>query len=177
MGTESHARPVDYYGKPPATSGNLAANQKDVLSTKVIIDALYESISGPAGQKRDWDRMRSLCVAEAYSIRTGKLEDGTVACKIMSTDEYIQQMDPWFVTNGFYEIEVHRVEERFGNIVHVFSTYESRRNQNDPHPFMRGINSIQLLYDGKRWWVMNVMWQHESPEFPLPQKYLGKINH
>jgi hypothetical protein len=174
MGNESQSQPVDYYGKAPAASRNLNANPKDVSSTKTIIDALYESISGPAGQKRDWDRMRTLCVEESYSIRTGKLEDGTVACKIMRTDEYILQMEPWFVTNGFYETEVHRVEERFGNISHVFSTYESRRSEDDPHPFMRGINSIQLLYDGNRWWVMNVMWQHESPEFPLPAKYLGR---
>ena len=117
--------------------------------------------------------MRSLCIEEAYSIRTGKLEDGTIACKVMRTEDYIRQMEPWLLANGFYETEVHRVEERFGNISHVFSTYESRRNPNDSEPFMRGINSIQLLYDGKRWWIVNVMWQHESEEYPLPAKYLS----
>jgi hypothetical protein len=172
MGAESKTLPADYYGKAPSASHGLTAKPKDVDSTKAIIDAMYESISGPAGQPRDWDRLRSLCLDEGYSIRTGKLEDGTLACKVMRTEEYIRQMEPWLLANGFFEIEVHRIEERFGNISHVFSTYESRRNANDPEPFMRGINSIQLFYDGKRWWVMNVMWQHESPEYPLPAKYL-----
>jgi hypothetical protein len=173
MGTEPRTLPDDYYGHAPSESRGLVANPKDTASTKAIIDAMYESISGPAAQQPDWDRMRSLCIEEAYSIRTGKLEDGTIACKVMRTEDYIRQMEPWLLANGFYETEVHRVEERFGNISHVFSTYESRRNPNDSEPFMRGINSIQLLYDGKRWWIVNVMWQHESDEYPLPAKYLS----
>jgi hypothetical protein len=172
MANEPKTLPVDYYGNPPAASHGLIANSKDVESTKAIIDAMYESVSGKAGQPRDWNRLRSLCIDEAYSIRTGKLEDGRVACKVMRTEEYIEQTESWLLSKGFYEIEVHRVEERFGNIVHVFSTYESRRSPDDPKPFMRGINSIQLLFDGKRWWVMNVMWQHESDEYQLPAKYL-----
>jgi len=161
----------NYYGKAPSSVYARLADPKDTESTKAIVDALYASLSGPAGVKRDWDRFRSLHTDSSKSIRTGKLPEGTVACSWMTNDEYIEQMNPWFESNGFYELEVHRVEERFGNIVHVFSTYESKHGLNEK-PYMRGINSIQLLYDGKRWWVMNVMWQHESDEFPLPAKYL-----
>jgi hypothetical protein len=133
---------------------------------------MYDCISGPAGQPRQWDRLRSLCVQRAYSIRVGRLPDHALGCKIMKTDEYIRQMEPWLLDNGFFEKEIHRVEERFGNIAHVFSTYESRRKADDPHPFMRGINSFQLMNDGHRWWIMNVMWEHESPENPIPRRYL-----
>ena len=133
---------------------------------------MYESISGPAGKAREWDRMRSLCLPETHSIRSGKLPDGTTACKIMDNEEFIRQMDGWLVTNGFYEYEIHRLEERFGHIAHVFSTYESKHHPDDPAPFMRGINSFQLLFDGARWWVLNVFWQHESAEFPIPARYL-----
>ena len=76
--------------------------------------------------------------------------------------------------NGFYEVELHRDVEQFGNIAHVFSTYESYRSKDDTEPFMRGINSIQMLYDGKRWWIINVYWMQESEEHPIPQKYLPK---
>jgi hypothetical protein len=58
--------------------------------------------------------------------------------------------------------------------VHVFSTYEARQKADDPKPFMRGINSIQLFNDGKRWWVVSILWQSESPDNPLPEKYLTK---
>jgi hypothetical protein len=164
--------PEDYYGSVPSAGVEFPARPQDVASTKAIIDAMYESLSGPAGQPRDWNRMKSLCVTKNHSIRTGKLPDGRVACKIMNTDEYIRQMEPWLLQNGFFETEIHRAEERFGNIAHVMSTYESRRNADDPKPFMRGINSYQLLFDENRWWVINAMWQHESDEFPIPSRFL-----
>ena len=74
--------------------------------------------------------------------------------------------------SGFFEKEVARRVERFGNIAHVFSTYESRRHADDPQPFARGINSIQLMNDRNRWWVVTVFWQAERPENPIPAKYL-----
>src|SRR5262249_39835329 len=148
MSTE---RPSDYYGSTPSAENPGPYDPKDVATTQSIVEALYDCISGPAGKPREWQRMKSLFVSAAHSIRTGKLPNGEFACKIMTNDEYIRQMDGWLVDNGFFEKEVHRVEDRFGNIAHVFSTYESRRKADDPEPFMRGINSIQLLFDGKRW--------------------------
>ena len=67
-----------------------------------------------------------------------------------------------------------RKSESFGNITHVFSTYESFRSKSDAEPFLRGINSIQLLNDGKRWWVVNIYWTPETTESPIPEKYLPK---
>jgi hypothetical protein len=74
----------------------------------------------------------------------------------------------------FFEKEVARRTESFGNIAHVFSTYESRRKSDDAKPFARGINSIQLMNDGKRWWIVTVFWQGEGPGNPLPEKHLSK---
>ena len=162
--------PDDFYGTAPALKADAAP--ADVETTQSIIEAMYESICGPAGQPRRWNRIRSLCLPQACFIRVGKLPEGTLGCKVMRTPEYIEQMEPWLLANGFYEKEVHRVEERFGNIAQVFSTYESRRSADDPEPFMRGVNSFQLMHDGRRWWIVNVMWQHESPENPLPPEYL-----
>ena len=174
METPSRKVPDDFYGTAPGLERGMTADPEDVASTKSIVVAMYECISGPAGQPRDWGRMRSLCLPEAHSIRVGKLPDGTIGCKIMKTEEYIRQMDAWLVENGFFEREVHRVEERYGDIVHVFSTYESRRRADDSQPSMRGINSFQLMHDGGRWWIVNVMWEHESPENPIPPQYLAR---
>ena len=67
---------------------------------------------------------------------------------------------------------IHRVTQRFGNVAHVFSTYESRRTASDPTPFSRGINSIQLMHDGARWWVVTIFWDSERPSNAIPAKYL-----
>lgn len=166
--------PRDYYGEIPGHDQQVEANPEDVVSTLSIINAMYDCLSGPAGQPRDWNRMQSLSLAKSHSIRIGRLENGSIACKIMSNQDYIRQMEPWLVNNGFFEREIHRVEERFGSIAHVFSTYESRRKAEDEVPFMRGINSFQLMHDGRRWWIVNVMWQHEAPDIPIPGQYLGR---
>ena len=72
------------------------------------------------------------------------------------------------------QFEVARQADTFGNIAQLFSTYESRRRPDDPKPFARGINSIQLMNDGKRWWVVSVYWQAERPDNPIPARYLPK---
>jgi hypothetical protein len=76
------------------------------------------------------------------------------------------------LANGFHEREIAARSERFGQIMHVWSSYESLHNLSDPSPFARGINSIQLFNDGSRWWVLSVYWQSETPTAPIPAEYL-----
>jgi hypothetical protein len=150
------------------------AKPTDVSSLDNIIAALYDVISGPAGQKRDWDRFNSLFITGARLIPTGKAQDGTVRHRVQTPAEYQATSGPALEQNGFFEKEIHRVAETYGNITHLFSTYESRRTAADPQPFARGINSIQALYDGKRWWVVSIFWDSERADNPIPSKYLGK---
>lgn len=149
------------------------ANPADVATLNGIVKAVYDVISGEAGQKRDWSRFRSLFHPSARMIPTGKNPNtGVVTARSLTTDEYIERSEPFMMKEGFYEREKARRVETFGGITHVFSTYESFHKSDDKTPFMRGINSIQLLNDGKRWWVLTIMWQGETPEFQLPEKYL-----
>lgn len=164
--------PEDFYGKAPQLPEDISVNPEDVGTISAIVTAMYESISGPAGKERQWNRLRSLFVPGAFSIRTGRLPDGTTGFRAMSTEDYIAQAGPWLANRGFYEREIHRIEERFADIAHVFSTYESLHTPDDPQPFMRGINSLQLMFDGHRWWILSACWQHEGPETPIPRKYL-----
>jgi hypothetical protein len=149
-----------------------AANPADVASMDTIVAALYDVISGPAGKRRDWDRMRSLFVPGARLIPTGPRPGGGVGSRVLTVDEYITRAAAFFDKEGFYERESARRTETFGSIAHLFSTYESRHKPDDPQPFQRGINSIQLMNDGQRWWVVTIFWQGEDREHPLPQKYL-----
>jgi hypothetical protein len=150
------------------------ANPSDIESIEAIIAAAYDSISGPAGKKRDWDRMRSLFIAGARLIPTAKdagKDDVDLAPLMLDVEGYIDRVEPIFAKSGFYEKEIARRIEQFGQIAHVWSTYESRHDPSDAVPFMRGINSIQLFNDGNRWWILSIYWQHESPQHPIPEKY------
>jgi hypothetical protein len=149
-----------------------AANPADVVSIDAIIAAVYDVISGPAGKKRDWDRMRSLFIPGARLIPTGPRPSGGYGSRVLSVDDYIERSSGFFEKEGFYEKEAARQTEQFGQIAHAFSTYESRHAPEDAKPFQRGINSIQLMNDGKRWWVVTIFWQGEDEKTPLPEKYL-----
>lgn len=151
-----------------------AANPADVSSVDAIMAATYDVISGPPSKKRDWDRFRSLFVPGARLIPADRAKDGTGLFKVevITPDEYAKFADPYFSKNGFAEREIFRKSERYGNIMQIFSTYESRHDASDAKPFARGINSFQLLYDGKRWWVVTIYWQEEDADNPLPKEFL-----
>jgi hypothetical protein len=149
------------------------ANPADVESVDAIIAASYDVISGPAGKKRDWNRDRSLFYPGARLIPTAKPgANDSLAPQILDVDGFIARVEPYFAEHGFFETEIARRTEQFGHIAHVWSTYESRHSADDPKPFMRGINSFQLFYDGNRWWIVNIFWQQESAQDPIPEEYL-----
>ena len=144
--------------------------KEEFATVDSIIKAVYDVISGPAGQKRDWDRMRSLFQPEARMIAVGKTRTGEIRKRSMTVEEYIKANAEFLEKEGFFEREASRKTEQFGNIAHAFSTYETRHKAEDEKPFMRGINSFQLWNDGKRWWVITILWQAEDPTNPLPAK-------
>jgi hypothetical protein len=157
---------------PAAAPSGYQARAADVQSVDGIVAALYDVISGAAGKPRDWDRMRSLFAPEGRLMAVGARPDGSVVLRAMSVEDYITRNSKAFATKGFFEKEAARTSETFGQIVHVFSTYESRNAPDDAKPFQRGINSIQLYHDGKRWWIVNVLWRAEDERLPLPERYL-----
>jgi hypothetical protein len=157
-----------------STPATPAARPADVSSMDAVMNAVYNVISGAKGQRRDWDRMRSLFVpgARLISVHAGK-DGGASEARVMSVEDYIRRAQPLMEKDGFFERESHRTVERYGDIAQVFSTYESRHAEADAKPFQRGINSFQLLFDGHRWWVVTIYWQGERPDLPLPKQYGG----
>jgi hypothetical protein len=151
-----------------------AARPEDVASVDAIIAALYDVISGPRGQDRDWNRFRSLFADGARLIVAAPSPQGRVPSRSMTVEEYVISADPFLKRDGFWEREIARRIDRYGNVTHVFSTYESRVSSADSPPFSRGINSIQLVTDGARWWVVTILWDFERPGNPIPAEYLPK---
>ncbi|MFZ0213679.1 MAG: hypothetical protein WBE20_09130 [Candidatus Acidiferrales bacterium] len=157
---------------PQAAVATPAANPADVSTPDEILAAMYDVISGPAGQQRDWNRFRSLFVPGARLIPTVAKPGGGQTTRVLSPDDYANRGQAYFDKNGFFEREAARKSERFGGIMQVFSTYESRHAAADPKPFARGVNSVQLFFDGTRWWIVTIYWQEETPSMPLPKEFL-----
>lgn len=153
----------------------ISPRAEDVASIDGIMKAFYEVISGPAGQPRQWSRDRTLYIADIRFVAMSEDKAGHPVPQIATHQQFVDYADPVLVKKGFYESEIHRVTQKFGNIAHVFSTYESRLKADGP-VIARGINSIELFYDGQRWWVASNIWDDERPDNPLPPEYLPGKN-
>ncbi|MFZ4425848.1 MAG: hypothetical protein ACOYOO_01695 [Saprospiraceae bacterium] len=151
----------------------IIATNPELATVDGVIKNLYEVISGPAGQLRNWNKMRDLFRPEARLSALGTDRDGKPRFVTMAIEDYIRNSGPNFEQNGFFEREIGRVTEQYGDMVHVFSAYEARRAEKDT-PYMRGINSIQLVKKDGRFWIVNILWNTETKENPIPAKYLGK---
>jgi hypothetical protein len=145
------------------------AAKADVESVDALVKALYDSISGGAGQARNWDRVRSLFGPKARLIMVTPKRS-----LVMTPEEYVERAGPNMEKNGFFERQIHARTEEFGDVAHVFSTYESRHLAEDEKPFARGVNSIQLIREKDRWWVTSIAWCEENPTRPIPKEYLPK---
>ncbi|HEV2289344.1 MAG TPA: hypothetical protein VGR81_10365 [Candidatus Acidoferrales bacterium] len=153
-----------------------AANPADVSTANEILAAMYDVISGPAGKQRDWNRFRSLFTPGARLIPTVPKPGGGETTRVLTPDDYASRGQAYFEKSGFFEREVARKSERFGGIMQVFSTYESRHAANDPKPFARGVNGVQLFFDGTRWWIVTIYWQEETASMPLPKEFLPRAH-
>lgn len=156
-----------------------SAQAQDARLSKVqtldsTIETLYGVISGEAGEKRDWDLFKYLFTDDAQLIPSFKDENDKITYLAQAPEGYIERSGAWLEENGFFEKEINRVTESFGQVTHIFRTYESYRSEKDEKPFARGINSIQFMKSKDRWWIVNIYWTAESDENPIPEKYLPK---
>lgn len=155
----------------PVLVSTPAARSLDVQSIDGIVAALYDVISGGIGQARDWNRMRSLFIPEARIMAIGPKRDSKdFGLRIMSVSDYIANSGPILIETGFREKELSRKTEQWGELAHVFTTYETNTEKNKS--IQRGINSVQLMHDGTRWWIISLLFEAERPQLPLPEAYL-----
>lgn len=145
----------------------ISARPEDVSTLDGIMKAFYDVISGPAGQPRQWSRDRTLYISDIRFVAMAVDKSGKPVPHIASHQQFVDAANPSLVKDGFYESEIHRATQRFGNIAHIFSTYESR-NRPDGPVIARGINSIELFWDGARWWIASAIWDDERPDNPIP---------
>jgi hypothetical protein len=162
-------------GQAPRTAeaAPVELRPEDVATIDGVVKAYYDIVSGPAGEARPWARDRALYL-NLPSFRFVSLDvkaGGAVEVMAMDHAQFAEWADVDFVKEGFFEQETHRVTQRAGNLVHVMSTYESRRTPDGP-VIAHGVNSLDLIWDGKRWWIAASVWQNQDPSLPLPPEFL-----
>jgi len=134
---------------------------RDLTEIAAIIATMYASISGPAGP-RDWKKQEALFHADARMMRTEVNAEGRVSLRIMDRAQYRENTTPYLSANPFYEVEIDRRVDIFGDIAHVWSAYEARRDPFDQLPERRGVNSIQLQRDASgAWRIVSMLWDNE----------------
>ncbi len=134
---------------------------REAQQIETLVPAVYACISGAAGSARQWERFRFLHRPDARSLRTVVHPDGRIEAQSFGVEEYIADVAPFFAANDFFEVEIDRRIERFGQVAHVWSRYEARPSPGSPVLLKRGANSIQLFHDGARWWVVSTVWDNE----------------
>jgi len=153
-----------------ANAQTLTPRAEDVSSIDGIIAAFYDVVSGPAGTSRQWHRDSTLYIPNVHFVAMD-VRQGRPVARVMDHAQFVAGYNRAFVDRGFFEREIHRVTKRFGNIVHVFSTYENSATPKGPIEG-RGVNSIQLFWDGTRWWIASATWEDERPDNPIPAELL-----
>lgn len=147
------------------------ANPADVSTIDGIVKAFYEVISGGKNVPRQWSRDKTLYAPDIRFVAMSE-EKGKIRAGLMNHKQYVNSSNEFFVKEGFTEREINRVVRRFGNIAHVFSVYEY--STEDKKEKGRGINSIELFFDGSRWWISAVSWDEERAGNPIPKEFLLK---
>jgi hypothetical protein len=144
----------------------------DTNSPEDLLLRLYDLISGPKDEERRWEEISSLFLKGARLRMEVENADGSVRSGDWSIDEFSREAAESYRRNGFWEREIARRTERYGNICHIFSTYESRVGDPNSDPVSRGINSVQVLRREGRWCIASIIFQAEQPGNEIPQEYL-----
>lgn len=146
--------------------GSILQDSKDL---DAAIAKLYSVISGGAGVKRDWDAFRGMFAADAR-MHVVATREGKSRLVTLTPDDYVTRSGPMLEKDGFFEKESKRTLVSYGDLVHVWSSYEARRTPEDKDPFMRGVNSIQLAKLDGQWKIVSIVWTSErDAEVPPPK--------
>jgi hypothetical protein len=156
--------------KKPLEIATVEPRAEDVGSIDGIVKAFYEVISGGVGVPRQWSRDKTLYIPDIRFVGMDE-RNGKIVADVMNHRQYVEGANDFFVKEGFVEKEIKRVTRQFGNTAQVFSTYEFSTSGKTKISG-RGINSISLFFDGKRWWISAVSWDEERPNNPIPKEFL-----
>jgi hypothetical protein len=134
------------------------------------LESLYDVISGPVGEERDWDRFRGLFVEGARMTIVVPQDDGTNRIVTLSPEDYIERAGPNLVANGFTEVELDRRTYNYGDMATVLSTYEGIY-QSTGEVMAVGLNTLVIVREGEEWKVASIAWRAADEDWPLERAF------
>ena len=163
----------------PAVHAVGGVGAPDGSSVDSILAAMYQSVShGPDGEP-NWKRMHEIFLPVGVLIPPKRPDAQEFS--VLDVDAFQERVLKGMAaakqrgdSTAFFESEIARTSECFGRVCQIFSTYEGKHAPGDAKPFVRGINSVQLVNDGTRWWISSVIWDTEKPDQPIPAQYEKK---
>lgn len=159
----------DYDLARDGAPGTPEASAEDVASPESIVKAVYATTWGPPAQARPWARLRSLVMPGARFVQaTVRDESGANQVRVVDLEGFIAWSESFMLKEGFFERETHHTVRQFGRTAHVFSAYETSRQRPDAPLIARGVNSFNLVHDGKRWWIASIVWDRGRAGNPMP---------
>lgn len=138
-----------------------ARSTEKFASLDTLIETMYAAVSGPRGDL-DMDLERQIFAPDARLIRMGLGEDGTPWRRVMTLEDYEEDTHDFLASTDFYEYETARQVVHCPPFAHVLSEYDGKKSLASDELLLSGVNSIQCLHDGKRWWVYQLSWNHRA---------------
>ena len=149
---------------------------KSVQTIDKTIKTLYSILSAEADEIHNWELFLYLFHPEGKMIQYANNIDGLLEITFMSPKEYVNTIGKYLDERSFYEKEIYKKIDTYGSLAHVLSTYQSYRSKFDKKPYFTGLNSFQLVYQHRRWWIINNFWTREAIAEPFPKEFLQKHN-
>lgn len=125
-----------------------------------LLSKLYAVISFAEGGEPDWSGMSEVFSPHARITRV--TPEGTDYFDLATFQAMAAELLRIGAYTAFHEVEVACRVDRFGNVAHVTSAYETRRHPAARACLGRGINSLQLVRENEGWRVLSLCWDEEA---------------
>jgi hypothetical protein len=143
----------------PATPDRTTPDDPEIAR---VLASLYDVISFEEGADPNWKELEEVFSKHARITRI--TPEGTDHLDPTAFLAMTRNMVEVGAYTSFYEFELARRVERFGDMAHVWSLYETRRNRRATAPLGRGVNSIQLIREQAAWRVLGLLWDETRAE-------------
>ena len=151
----------------------LSSDTNAVKSIDGIVKEVLKLVSGKKGTTRNWEALRNLFLSTATFTVLNNNDSIPIPVETISLDDFINLLHDEYYEQGYFEYEISKTIDEYNGIANVFQSFYGKDSENTEE---RGINSYQLVYFNKRWWIANMLWTIETKGAKIPKKYLNKTN-
>jgi hypothetical protein len=150
----------------------------ELSTVDAVVEALYRAVSFSPGGEPDWQLLRDLMLPGAVMAQPVQ---GSDEVALLTVDEFIDRFARELEgsplrESGFRETVVRVETIRFGRTAHSHVVYEPRTGGSSAAPLGRGVDSIQLVLTGGRWWIASIATELEQPDRPIPESFTAAVS-